>query len=204
MKVVLADDHDIFRQSLSFLLGNRTQHDVVGDVASFDQLFEMVESLKPDCILIDYHMPGGKALDVAGELKASNPQLKIVVLTGSQSGALLKRISLSSVDGLVHKSDDANIIISSIDAVGELEGKVPCICSGAVKALIDSVDVDFTQREFSVLELLVEGVPPLKIAERLNISARTVEKHKQNMMSKTSLGNVVELIEFGHRILLVE
>lgn len=204
MKVVLADDHNIFRQSLCLLLENRSACEVVADASSFDGLREAVTQHLPDCILVDYHMPGGKALHVVESLKLKCPSLKIVVLTGSQAGALLKRISLSCVDALIHKSDDADTILSVLDSVSSRDSSGPCICSDLVAKLIEGVDLDFTHKELAVLEYLVEGVAPSKIAELMCISSRTVEKHKQNMMAKAELSNVVELIELGHRLLYVE
>ncbi len=198
MKIVIADDHDIFRQSLSLLLSSKSEHQVVGDASSYDALALAVAQHKPDCILLDYHMPGCGALGIGAKLKRIQGALRIVMLTGTQSGLILKNLADSGVDGIVHKRDSADVIM---DVITKVEEGVRAF-SGTVQELIQSVEVDFTQREFDVLTMLVEGDSLAKIAERMNISVRTVEKHKQNMMQKADLTNVVQLIELGHRLMV--
>jgi len=197
MRIVIADDHDIFRQSLSMLLAARSQHEIVGDASTFIELVDLATQTIPDCILVDYHMPGGKALEVTASLQKQLPDLKIVMLTGTQAGLILKNLADGGVHGIVHKRDDADTIVDVINLVEKGER----FLSQTIVEFIESVNVDFTQREFDVLQFLVDGESPAKIAELMSISARTVEKHKQNMMQKTGLSSVLQLIELGHRLL---
>lgn len=197
MNILIADDHDIFRQSLAFLLENRSTHKVVGHVATFADIIQRVADLEPDCILLDYHMPGGDPLEIVEQLKRVNDGVKIIMLTGAQSGAILKQLSQNLFEGVLHKRDDAETILQAID-------RVDCgdrFVSESVSSMIADVAVELTQREVQVLTLFMKGLSPSSIADNLNISTRTVEKHKENMMRKLDLSTTVQLVEAGHRII---
>lgn len=198
MKILIADDHDIFRQSLALLLENRSSHQVVGHVSTFTDLLPRVEELKPDCILLDYHMPGGDPLKTSAQVKRNFAGVKIIMLTGAQSGAILKQLSQHLFEGVLHKRDDAEVILKGIECVWQGERFI----SPTVESLIAEVAVELTQREVQVLTLFMQGLSPTRIGENLNISARTVEKHKENMMKKLDVSTTVQLVEAGHRLLL--
>lgn len=198
MNILIADDHDIFRQSLALLLENRTQHTVVGHVAEFSSLLSRIEELKPHCILLDYHMPGGDPMETADAINRKHPDVKIIVLTGAQSPAILKQLSQHQFTGLLHKRDSADIILQAIEQVAEGER----FLSSSVEDMLGEIEVDLTQREMQVLAQFMEGKSPVNIADELNISIRTVEKHKENMMKKLGVSSSVQLVEAGHRIIV--
>ncbi len=200
MNIVIADDHEIFRQSLAFLIDNRSQHRVIDQAASFDDLLILLDRISPDCILLDYHMPGGNPLQVAAKLKRLQPPPRIVMLTGSQSCSVMKQLSESDADAVLHKRDNAETIMHAIDSVAAGERYI----SSMVASMIESAEVNLTQRELQILELLLKGHCPLEIANTLTISPRTVEKHKENMMKKLGAANSMGLIEAGHRLLVCE
>lgn len=200
MNILIADDHDIFRQSLAFLLEHRSTHKVVGHVASFTDLIQHTVELEPDCILLDYHMPGGDPLKISEQLKRIRDDVKIIMLTGAQSGAILKQLSANVFAGVLHKKDDAETILHGIECVDRGDYFV----SDSVNAMISEVAVELTQREVQVLTLFMRGLSPSSIADDLNISVRTVEKHKENMMRKLDVSSTVQLVEAGHRVLLDE
>ena len=196
MKLIIADDHEIFRQSLSLLLSAKSRHEVVADIASFEGLPQAIEAHLPDAILLDYHMPGDSPLVEVSNFRERWPELKIVFLTGTRSSSVLKQVVESEVEGIVHKQDDADIIVGLLDAVEE--GKT--YVSATIQELIAEVDLNFTRRELEVLEALVAGRSPSEIALQKNISARTVEKHKENMMKKCGVTHVAQLVDIGHKM----
>ncbi len=198
MNILIADDHDIFRQSLALLLESRSAHRIIGHVASFTELLQVAKSSSPDCILLDYHMPGGEPLRSAQELRTLCPGVKIIMLTGAQSGALLKQLVQPMFDGVLHKREDANILLEGIEQVAQ--GHV--FISPEARTMIEDAQVDLTSREMQILTQFMQGLSPTSVAQALCISVRTVEKHKENLMKKLNVSNTVQMIEMGHRLTL--
>lgn len=196
MNILIADDHDIFRQSLALLIEGRSEHRVIGHAQSFSGLVELAIRVAPDCMLLDYQMPGGDPLSVTEQLRAQFPELKIILLTGILSGAALQQLEVTLCDGLLHKRDNADTILHGIDQVAQGKHFV----SATVAELIADAQVGLTQRELQILNLFAQGISLPTIAEQLTISLRTVEKHKENIMKKLNVGNSVALIEAAHRL----
>lgn len=198
MNILIADDHDIFRQSLALLLESRSIHKIVGHVASFTELHDQVINLAPDCILLDYHMPGGDPMKISDSLRRSRPDIKIIMLTGAQSPAIVRQLTAHTFDGVLHKRDDAEVILTGIERIAA-GGRY---LSPSVSNMAAEITVDLTQREIQVLSQFMQGKAPNSIAEALNISVRTVEKHKENMMKKLEVTSSIQLVEAGHRLML--
>lgn len=196
MKIAIVDDHDIFRQSLALLLKHRSGHEVIGDFGSPDALLRQAVD-PPDCLLLDYHLPDQSSLQALQRVKRRWPTLRVVFLTGTGSATVLQQLLASEADGVLHKSDSADTILALLQRLSKGERVV----SPQVQAQIDAVDFSFTAKEFAVLHGLLQGLTPDQIADRLAISRRTVEKHKENMMRKASVRNLGQLLELGHRLL---
>jgi DNA-binding NarL/FixJ family response regulator len=196
MKVAIVDDHDIFRQSLALLLSHRGDHRVLGDFDSPEALLESQDLETPDCILLDYHMPEVNPLQALRRLQQRWPQVRVVFLTGTGSGAVLSQLLDSPAQGLLHKRDSAEVILESLERLAQGER----VISAQVQPEIEAVEFDFTAKELEVLQCLLRGLTPAQIAEQLFLSKRTVEKHKENMMRKAGLHNLAQLLELGHRL----
>jgi DNA-binding NarL/FixJ family response regulator len=196
MNILIADDHDIFRQSLALLIEARSSHKVVAHAQSFTGLVEQACSIGPDCILLDYQMPGGDPLSVTEQLRSQLSQIKIILLTGIQSGAALHQLEVALCDGLLHKRDNADMILQGIEQVALGHHFV----SPTVAELIADANVGLTQREQQILGLFAQGLTLSSIADQLTISLRTVEKHKENIMKKLNVVNSVQLIEAAHKL----
>lgn len=194
MKLVIVDDHDIFRQSLALLLNHTGVHQVVGAFSSAEALFAMAEP--PDCVLLDYHMPQQNALQVIAHLHQTWPQMPVVFLTGTSSAAVLRQIAASHAAGVLHKRDSAETILALLDKVAQGERVV----SQEVEAQLAEVECGFTGRELEILTCLMQGWTADRTADSLHISRRTVEKHKENMMRKADVSNLAQLIELGHKL----
>lgn len=196
MNILIADDHDIFRQSLALLIEGRSGHKVIAHAQSFTGLVEQVARVEPDCILLDYQMPGGDPLSVTEQLRAKLSHIKIILLTGIQSGAALQQLEATLCDGLLHKRDNAEIIMQGIEQVALGHHYV----SPTIAELIADINVGLTQRELQVLGLFAQGLTLSSIADQLAISSRTVEKHKENIMKKLNVVNSVQLVEAAHKL----
>ncbi|HMW72866.1 MAG TPA: response regulator transcription factor [Cellvibrionaceae bacterium] len=196
MNILIADDHDIFRQSLALLIEARSSHRVIAHAQSFSGLVEQAIRVAPDCMLLDYQMPGGDPLSLSEQLRSQMPELKLILLTGIQSGAALQQLEATLCDGLLHKRDNADTILQGIAEVAEGRHFV----SATVAELIADAQVGLTQRELQVLHLFAQGISLHAIAENLSISLRTVEKHKENIMKKLNVVNSIQLVEAAHKL----
>lgn len=195
MNLVIVDDHDIFRQSLSLLLNHRGGHEVLGTFASVEALLTWAGE-PPEVILLDYHIPEQNAWQALAQLQERWPGVAVVFLTGTASVAVLRQIVASSAAGVLHKRDSPETILAMLGQVSAGRRSV----SAEICRQIDDADCGFTGRELEVLSCLMQGRSAEEIAESLHISRRTVEKHKENMMRKAELHNLAQLIELGHRL----
>lgn len=202
MRMVIVDDHDIFRQSLTMLLSQKAGHEVVAHYESITQLLAQGDYTDADlqCILLDYHMPGEAPLAALNAITRRWPSSLIVFLTGTRSVAILRRIIASPVHGVFHKQDGAAYIMNMLDQLHS----GGCVISSHIAQQLESVEYGFTEKEFDVLFLLTQGRTPSQIADDLCVSKRTIEKHKENMMRKADFTCAAQLIELGHRLSLVE
>ncbi|MBU1619687.1 MAG: response regulator transcription factor [Gammaproteobacteria bacterium] len=200
MQIIIADDHEIFRDGLKLLLGSRPDYDIVSEAENAMDLKEQVQRLQPDLVIMDYHMPGDNSLAVLDYIKKRYPKLKVVLLTGTQSGASLRQLAESRADAVLLKEGSGKAMISTLDQV--MAGKR--VIHQSVSDRIASVDFSLTQREFQILTLLVLGKPSSSIAEALGVSARTVDKHRENIMKKMDAKNVVQLVQIAYQLNLVE
>lgn len=195
MNLVIVDDHEIFRQSLTLLLNHTGVHQVVAQYASTNFL-DNEKVPQPDCVLLDYHIPEQNSLQVLERLQQTWPNVPVVFLTGTASIAVLQQIMESSAAGILHKRDSAETILTLLARLEQGER----VISPEIRAQLDEADCGFTTRELEVLACLMRGWTADQTADNLHISRRTVEKHKENMMRKAGLTNMAQLIELGHRL----
>ncbi len=200
MKLMIVDDHDIFRQSLAMLLGQQPAFSIEAHFSSVAALLASDAGAAVDVVLLDYHLPGEDPLGTLGAIQKRWPTAKIVFLTGARAPAVLQRIAQSGVAGVLHKSDSADSMVSLLSG---LKGE-GCNLSPSVEAELVSIDFDLTTKEFDVLAMITRGFTPTQVADSLHISKRTVEKHKENIMRKLNVHNLAQLIELGNRLILPE
>lgn len=190
MRIIIADDHAIFRDGLKLLLATRPQIQLVGEAADAGQLKELVAAHQPELLLMDYNMPGGDSGAVLAYLKQRYPALRIVVLTAERAGPLLKHLLDAGADGLLLKEGSGSALLAAIDRVAAGERVVP----DNVRGLIEDSQLALTSREFQVLHLICEGWTNSAIAEHFSLSPRTVDKHRENILRKLEVNNVIQLV----------
>lgn len=189
-RLLLADDHVIFREGLRLLLGSQDGWTVVGEVGRLDDVLPQVQALSPDLVLLDFHMPGGDAHAVIRYLKQRDPQLKVVLLTGSGSGVVLQQADLAGADGLLLKEMGGSELIGHLRAV--MAGAT--VRPPEVLARVAQVQVQLTPRELQIARMVCDGRSNTTIGELLHLSPKTVDKHRENLMRKLQTSNVAQLI----------
>ncbi len=198
MKLLIVDDHDIFRQSLAMLLGAQDAITVLGHFSSITTLLDYSADETVDMVLMDYHIPNEDPVQALGNVQARWPSAAVVFLTGTQSAAVLKRVWDSGANGVLHKNESAEAIVGLLSNI--LAGER--VVSESILKIIKNASFDLTPKEFDILAQLTLGKTPAEIAQMLCLSKRTVEKHKENIMRKTEVTNVAQLMELGHRLIL--
>lgn len=192
MRIVLADDHEMFRQGVRLLLESHDRN-VVGECSNAEDLRDLSLKLRPDVVILDYRMPGD-SLSTLEYIKARMPECKVIMLTGVQSALLYQQITATRIDGLLKKEGSANQLIEAIDTV--IAGDR--FFSAEIRPLIAAAAPELSKREFQIFNLIVQGLTGVEIADQLNLAAKTVDGHRQNIMKKLNTKNVVELVNYAH------
>jgi DNA-binding NarL/FixJ family response regulator len=189
-RVVLADDHTLFRDGIRLLLQSQPGYEVVGEVDRLDLLQPMLRETRPDLLLVDQHMPGGDTSALIRHLKHTKAELRIVVLTGSSSGAVLKQLAEVQADAVLLKDGSAASFLVHLKAVMAGQRVIP----PDVQALIEQTDGMLTRREMQIVKLICDGQSNAEMADTLSLSPKTVDKHRENLMRKLQVNSVAQLV----------
>lgn len=195
INIILADDHQLFREGIKTLLEAVVGYTVVAEVDNAISLKETIGKVSADLVLLDYRMPGGGALTSLNEIKKKYPKTKVIALTGIDSSSLFRQLISSAADGVLHKEISAQELLQAVSDV--LSGKKAY--SARVKEQTINQKPDLSNREYQVLDLVVEGFSNSEIGQRLNLSAKTIENHRYNLMNKLEVRNVVELMHYARK-----
>jgi DNA-binding NarL/FixJ family response regulator len=193
-KVLLADDHGIFRDGVRLLLANDPAFEVVGEVKELGGLKEAIRLAQPDLLLVDYHMPGGDSCALVSHLKHTLPALRIVFLTGSSSAAVLRQMADVQADAVLLKDGSAAELMTQLRAVMAGARVIP----PAVAELIAQCQGLLTRREMQVVKLIGDGLSNADMAALLSLSPKTIDKHRENLMRKLEVNGVAQLVRKAH------
>jgi DNA-binding NarL/FixJ family response regulator len=210
MRILIADDHALFRESLRTLLEARG-HEVVGEAANGEQAVVRARQQRPDLVLMDLAMPVLDGLSAIKILAAEQLDVKVVALTASEDDRSLFEAIKSGAQGFLLKNLEADEFFSLLEAVARGE---PALTPALARKLLkefqkpgqakDSPDA-LTDREMDVLRCLVEGVTSnRRLAERLGVSENTVKFHIRNILDKLHLNNRAQAVAFALRHHIVE
>lgn len=211
MRILIADDHALFRESLRSLLTARG-FDVVGEASNGREAVEKAWELKPDVVLMDLSMPEVGGLEATKHLTAELPDIKVVILTASDDDESLFEAIKAGAKGYLLKDLDADEFFALLGAVGRGE---PALTPSLARKLLDEFarpagkkrdDPDaLTDREQEVLELMVDGITTnRKLAGQLDISENTVKFHVKNILDKLHLHNRAQVVAYAFKHRLVE
>lgn len=205
ISLVLAEDHHVVRQGLRALLAAEPDLEVVGEAASGLEVGDLVERLKPDVLVVDFVMPGLNAPDIVQRAIRLSPRTRALVLSMHANPAYVVEAMQIGAAGYVLKGSSATELVRAIRAVasGERHLSPPLseelVEAYARRALPTGLDLyrTLTEREREVLHLAAEGQTSVQIGARLNISPRTVEVHRANLMRKLGLRGQSDLVRFA-------
>jgi RNA polymerase sigma factor (sigma-70 family) len=208
MKILLADDHNLFRSGVASLLGQQEDFEVVGEARNGEEALEKARELMPDVILMDIYMPGCTGLEATRRIKEVLPYAKIIILTVSEEDQTLFEAVKSGAHGYLLKKIEPDQLFSMIRGV--FKGEAPISRATAAKILNEfakqrsdepreKAHKSLTAREREVLMLLTQGSTNKEIASSLGISENTVKNHLRNILEKLHLENRVQAAAFAIR-----
>jgi DNA-binding NarL/FixJ family response regulator len=215
MRLLIADDHPLFRDGLRSLLEARGIV-VVGEARNGREAVEQARQLLPDVLLMDLNMPEMNGLAATRLLSAEQPDVKVVILTASEDDADLFEAIKSGAQGYLFKKLDSQDFFRLLEGVGRGE---PALTPGLAKRLLGEFarpaatvrapagtgPQALTEREHEVLELLVQGVTSNReLAERLVVSENTVKYHLRNILDKLHVQNRAQVVAYAMRHGMVE
>lgn len=201
IRVVIVDDHKLFRQGLAVMLSSKEDLEVVGKYESAVALIEELPNNEADVILLDIDMPELSGIDAMPEILKIQPNIKVIMLTMHLSSLKIQEAVAAKVKGYLLKTTGDEEVALAIQQV--MQGK-DYFTQEAQASLIDSYrrknDPDFielTPREKEILKLVCEEFNSSEIAEKLFISVHTAETHRRNLLSKTGCKNSVGLVKYA-------
>jgi len=212
MRVVIADDHALFRDGLRSLLEAR-DIDVVGEARNGREAVAEARAQHPDIVLMDLTMPEMGGLEATRLISAELPDVNVVVLTASEEDADLFEAIKSGAEGFLPKNLEAGALFALLEGV--MQGQ-PALTPGLARKLLhefaqpaakpaERPAEGLTEREREVLELLVQGVTSNReLADRLYVSENTIKYHLRNILNKLHLQNRAQVIAYALRHGLVE
>lgn len=201
MRILLADDHALFRDGVASLLG-AWRHLVVGQAANGDEAVALVERLQPELVLMDVRMPGSSGLDATRRIALAHPDVAIVMLTVSEDEDDLFEAIKAGARGYLLKNLEATQLRSMLAAVARGEAAIsPATAFRIIREFAHPTPVSdgaggpdrLTDRELDVLELVTAGLRNKEIATRLGISENTAKFHLRNILEKLHAGSRTEL-----------
>lgn len=203
-RIIVADDHALFRQGLKNLLGARPDLEVIGEAGDGLQLLDLLNQSLPDIILLDISMPNLRGLEAVHEIKRAHPRVKILILTMHKDKQYLEQAISAGARGYLLKEDTNTELFTAIEKIRRRRIYVsPTLLEELtedwVLTLHDESNASLkieqlTVREKEVLKLIAEGKGSKEIADLLFISTRTVERHRANIMQKLDAKKTADIV----------
>ena len=209
IRVLLVDDHPLFRKGIASLLSSEPGFEVLGEASDGQEAIEKARDLMPDVILMDISMPGVNGLEATQRIKQEIPYVRIVILTVSDEDQNLFEAIKSGAQGYLLKKIEPQTLFQTLRGV--LEGEAPLSRVMATKLLAEfarqrraaseprTPTATLTEREKEVLGLLATGKTNKEIAGALRIAENTVKNHLKNILEKLHLENRVQAATFALR-----
>ena len=207
VRVLLADDHQIFAESLRLMLEMDTDIEVLGIANNGLDLFKLAKELKPDIVCMDVGMPGMTGIETTRRLTASCPELRVIALSAYSERQYVLDMLDAGAYGYVTKSEAADELQRAIRTIRQgrkyLCAEVASTLTDSLIARNDRVAISAAPRlgarERQVLQLIAEGSTSAEIAGNLHIAYATVEVHRRNIMRKLDLHGVASLTKYAIR-----
>lgn len=205
IKIVLADDHNIIREGLAALLSNHPDMEVMAQANNGRDAVKYALKLKPDVVVMDISMPDLNGIDATRMIKAENPKINVIALSVHTGRRFVTGMIKAGVSGYMLKHCAIEELLEAITLVSNSKSYLsPDIAATVMTDYANSFDAEdeptpLSLREREVLQLVAEGMTSEQIAGRLNVTAKTVSAHRQQVMKKLNIGSIAELTKYAIR-----
>jgi len=203
IRLLLVDDHSIVRDGLKRILAATPDLQVAGEAASGEAALALVKANDYDVAMLDMSMPGLSGMDLIKRLKLEKPKLRILVLSMHGEQQYAARALKAGASGYLNKDSASEVLLGALRKIAA--GGVHIGDAAAASLLQAKAGLpheSLSDREFEVLRLLVEGLGPTEIGERLHLSVKTVSTHKTRILEKLNVRSTAELVRYAleHRL----
>lgn len=213
-RILLVDDHAMVRQGLRAVLQSQPGWEVCGEATNGREAMEKARQLKPDVVVLDLSLPELNGLEVTRQLRKALPRTEVLILTMHESEQMIREVLAAGARGYLLKTDAGHTLVTAVDHVrkhkpfftskvaamvleGYLKPKAATASDSGTSGLL-------TSRERQIVQLIAEGKTSKEIAVTLNLSVKTVDTHRSNLMRKLSVHSLSELVRFAVRNRIVE
>jgi DNA-binding NarL/FixJ family response regulator len=210
-RILIADDHELFRRGVAAELTQVPGWAVAAEATNGRDAVALAASLKPDIVVLDLTMPELNGLEAARQIVTADPSARILILTAHESEQLVREVLSAGAQGYVLKSDAGRTLITALQAL--LEGG-SFFTSNVARMVLDGYlrsesreavpAQTLSAREREIVQLLAEGNSNKDIAKALNISVKTAETHRSNVMRKMGFDSLAELVRYAIRNNIIE
>jgi DNA-binding NarL/FixJ family response regulator len=205
IKIVLVDDHQMFRDGVKAVLSDEENIKLVGEVGNGHDLYELLKSENPDLIITDISMPDISGIEITKYISEKYPKIKTLVLSMHTNEEFITKALSAGANGYLPKDTSMNELLEAINTIYNGDNYFNKEISDTIlKSIINksktgstSKGESLTKREKEIVSLVVDGLTNKEIAEKLFISIRTVDSHKNNIMQKLKLKSSVELVKYA-------
>ena len=210
VRILLADDHEVVRQGLRRLLETQPGWEICGEASDGRQAVEMAKRLQPSVVVLDFGMPGLNGTEVTRQILKDLPRTEVLILTMHTSEILIRGALEAGARGYVLKSDAARDLVSGVHAlIAHKPFLSPSVSGVVVDRFLKYSEEEvprnsLTPREREVIKLLAEGKSNKEVAAILDISVKTAEAHRANLMHKLNLSSLSDLVHYAIRNGIVE
>lgn len=212
VRIVIVDDHEFLRNGLRMRLARKAGLEVAGEAGNASEALGIIRETHPDLVVLDLGLPDRNGIEVATEIRATWPGIKIIVLTGDSKDAAAHEAIRAGVDGFVRKEDSADELLRAISVVAGGQSYLsPCATTAVARSFRQPPEppaatqvTPLAEREREVLQGLAEGLVYKEIAARLGLSVRTVETYRARLVRKTGCSTRADLVRHAIRLGLVK
>ena len=205
LRILVADDHEVVRRGLCALLEAHAGWHICGEAADGRDAVAKTKELNPDILVMDIGMPTLNGLAAADQIMQANPRQRILILTITRSEQVIREVLEVGARGFVLKSDAARDLVNAVEALQQ--GRTfftpqvgDMVLSGYLHGGNEKVNLPkLTTREREIVQLLAEGKSTKEVAALLNLSVKTAETHRSNVMRKLGIHSVSELVLYAIR-----
>lgn len=208
IRVLLADDHTLFREGVRALFATEKDIEVVGEASDGEEAVRMAVELQPDVVVMDLMMPVMNGIEATRLIRAAQPETKVLVLSMYDDEEYVQRLLAAGASGCMLKRATSDELVKALREV--VSGGIPLHPAVAARLVKDYVRLvgeqelaaaagALTPRELEVIKLVAEGHTNQDIADRLGLSRKTVDAHRTNLMRKLGLHDVTEIVKYALR-----